>query len=226
MMTAVGFTSASCAAPEHAAGLVGERHVQGDDVGLAEHSVERREFGADFGGGFRAQEGIVGEHPHPEGPGTPRHFTAHPAGADQPQGLPVEFGAAEAGPVPLPCLHRLVRRRHLAHQRQQQRAGQLGRRDGVAGGRVHHRHALLGRGLDVDGVDPYAGAADHLEPGRAGQRLASDLGGAPHQHRVGVGDGRGELLALESGTLHQLEAIVAGERGEAFAGDLVGDQNA
>jgi len=72
--------------------------------------------------------------------------------------------------------------------------GQLGRRDGVARGRVHHDHATFGGSIDIDVVDAHAGPADDLEERRGGEHRSGDLGLGAHRDRVHVFDEFQNLL--------------------------------
>jgi hypothetical protein len=68
------------------------------------------------------------------------------------------------------------RRRRLGHRPRAAEdvgEGQLGRRDRVARGRVHHDDAALGGGLDIDVVHADAGPADDLEQAGRRQRTAA-----------------------------------------------------
>lgn len=71
--------------------------------------------------------------------------------------------------------------------------GEFGGGDDVRRRGVDHHYARLGGGLDVHVVQAHAGAGDHLEVLRGGDRLGIHLGGGADQDRVDVGD-RGEQL--------------------------------
>jgi len=92
-------------------------------------------------------------------------------------------------------LERRVRLRDVARHGGEQRDPVLGRRDGVGGGRVDDEAADLGRGLEVDVVDPDACAADNAElaPRRL-EYVAADLGLRLDDERVAERDLSAEVL--------------------------------
>ena len=85
---------------------------------------------------------------------------------------------------------RRVRRRDVAGEAQDVADGELGRRDDVRGRRVDDHDAGGRRRLDVDVVEPDAGARDDLEHRRRRDRLGVDLRRRADQHGVRVGEGR------------------------------------
>ena len=74
---------------DHAARLVGERSVGGDDVRFLEQVGKRDELDPDLLGLLARQVGVVGDHAHPECPGALRHLRADAAGTGQAQRLSV-----------------------------------------------------------------------------------------------------------------------------------------
>ena len=105
---------------------------------------------------------------------------------------------------------------------EQQRDRLLGGGDDVGGGRVDDHDAAGGGGRHVDVVQADAGPGDHLEPGRGGDRLGVDLGGAAHDHRVGVGQ-RGEQRR-PVGAVDVADVEVVGEHVDGGRGEFLGDQ--
>ena len=77
-----------------------------------------------------------------------------------------------------------------------------------------------GRHLDV--VQPDAGARDDLQPRRGGDRLGVDLGGAAHDHRVGLGE-RGEQ-GRPVGAVDVADVEVVGEHLDGGGGEFFGDE--
>ena len=148
------------------AGLVGQRRVQGDEIGAAQQVVELDLLHAQLHRPLRRQERIVGDHLHLQADGAVGDDRADVAAADHAQRLGGELDAQELGLLPLAGLRGAVGLRDLAGERHHQRERVLGGGDGIAEGRVHDDDALGGGGLDVDVVDADAGAADHLELGR------------------------------------------------------------
>ncbi len=102
----------------------------------------------------------------------------------------------------------------------------FGGRNGVPARRVHH-HDAPGRGRrDIDIVHADPGAADHLEPGRGGQRLGGHFGRAPDDQGVEIADARDQLVLLEASAGLDLEMGALREDGNAFGGNAVSGQNA
>jgi len=95
-------------------------------------------------------------------------------------------------------------------QRQHQRDGMLGGRDGVAERRVHHDDALGCRRRNIDIVDADAGAADDLEVFCIGENLRRHLGGRADGEAVKTADDFGELVFVlaETGLEIDLDAAV------------------
>ena len=107
--------------------------------------------------------------------------------------------------------------RHVAGQSEQQRHRVLGGRDDVGLRRVRDDDAHPGGGVDVDVVDPDAGAGDDLQAARLGEHVGIDLGGRADEDAVVVADAllevvRGPVVAevdVEPGRAQQVDAGVA-----------------
>ena len=69
---------------------------------------------------------------------------------------------------------------------------------------------------------PDAGPGDHLQARRGGDRLGVDLGGAAHDHRVGLGQ-RGEQRR-PVGAVDVADVEVVGEHVDGGGGEFFGDQ--
>ncbi len=110
----------------------------------------------------------------------------------------------------------------LPGDREQQREGLLGGGDDVGGGRVDHHHAPGGGGRYLDVVQADAGPGDHLQPGRGGDRLGVDLGGAAYDHRVRLGE-RGEQ-GRPVGAVDVAHVEVVREHLDGGGGEFFGDQ--
>jgi hypothetical protein len=80
---------------------------------------------------------------HAERARAPGDLAADPAGTHETERLPVQLGATEALPVPLPGLHRPVGSGHAAKECERERERELGRRYGIARRRGEHRDATL-----------------------------------------------------------------------------------
>src|SRR5262249_27249905 len=118
------------------------------------------------------------------------------AAADHAERLAEDLDAHELVLLPLAGAGRDVGLGDLPGQRQHQRDGVLGGGDRVAERRVHHDHALGGRGRGVDIVDADAGAADHLEVLRLLENLRRYLGGRADGEAVEVADDLGKLVLV------------------------------
>src|SRR6185295_14667877 len=210
-----------------AAGAVGQRRVEGDEVAAAEDVVELDLLDADLERALGAEEGIIGDdfHAKPERPvGDDR---ADIAAADDAERLVEELDAHEAVLLPLAGMRRGVGFGNLAGERHHQRQRMLGGGDGVAERGVHDDDAARRGGRDVDIVDADAGAADHFQVLRLGDELGRDLGRRADGKPVIGGDARGEciLVLAEIGLVGDLDAPVAEDLHGGF-GELVGDEYA
>ena len=76
--------------------------------------------------------------------------------------------------------------------------------------------------LDVDVVQADTGPGDHPEPGRVGQGLGIDLGGAAHDERVGVGQ-RGEQCGAVR-AVHVPDVEVGFEQGDGGRRQFLSDE--
>ena len=101
-------------ARQDAAGLVGQRRVQRDEIGAAQQFVEFDPFDAHRHGAFRRQERIIGDNLHPEPYGAVGDNRADIAATDQAERLAGKLDAHEAVLLPLARLGRLVGLRDLA----------------------------------------------------------------------------------------------------------------
>ncbi len=134
------------------------------------------------------------------------HDGSDVAAADDAQHLAGDLDAHEAVLLPLAGLGRGIGGRNLPGQREHQGDGVFGRGDGIAEGRVHHDHALGGRGRDVDVVDPDAGPAHHFQPGGRFEQLRRHLGGRADRQAVVLADDGRERLLVEAGLHVDLDA--------------------
>ena len=125
------------------AGAVGQRHVQGDEIGALEQLVKFDLFHTDFCGALFGQEGIVGDHFHFQAEGAVADDAADVAGADHAQSLGGQFDAHELGLFPFACVGRGRCFRDLTGDGEHHCDGVFGSGDHVAEGRVHHDHAFF-----------------------------------------------------------------------------------
>ena len=161
------------------------RRVQGDDVGAAEQVLEvLGPLDAELAEALGGDELVEGDDLHLEALGALGDELADAAEADHAEGLAVELGALELGPLPGAAGQRAVRLRDVAAEGEHQGQRVLGGGDRVRFGRVGDDHAAAGGGRDVDVVDAGSGAADHLEPLAALDQLGGHLGRRADQDRV------------------------------------------
>ena len=215
-----------CFGRDDVLGRIDQRRVQRDEIGTAQQIVELDLFDAHILGALRREEGVIGNHLHPQADGTVGDDRADIAGPDDAQDLAGDFDAHEAVLFPLAGARGGVRFGDLPRQRQHQRNGMLGRRDGIAEGRVHHDDALLRRRRNVDIVDPDTGTADHLELGRRRDDLLGDLAGRPNGKTIILADDFEQLVLVlaEIGLVVDVDAVVL-EDLHGGLGKLVGNEN-
>ena len=202
---------------------VGEWDVKGDEIGPAEQLVERHLLDMKRRGPFGREVGIVGDHLHAQAERPLGHESADVAAADYRQGLAGELDSHEARFLPLARLGRAVCGGNLAGEGEEEGDGVLGRGDGVAVGRVHHHDAAGRRRLDIDIVDPDAGAPhDPERPGPLEERRRH-LGGRAHGEALVAADDGGERRRVEARAHLGRDAprLEHAARGHAH---LVGDQ--
>ena len=169
--------------------LRGLRRVQGDDVGAAEQVLEALgPLDPELAEALGRDELVEGDDLHVEALGALGDELADAAEADHPEGLAVELGALELGPLPGAAGERAVRLGDVAAEGEHQGQGVLGGGDRVRFGRVGDDHAAAGGSRDVDVVDAGSGPADHLEPLAALDQLGGHLGRRADQDRVVGGD--------------------------------------
>ena len=173
---------------DHARGLGRLRHVDRDEVAGLQKLVEAQQRDAELLGACAGDVGVVGDHGHPEGLQALRDESADAAEADDADSLLVELDAGVLGALPETLGETRVCDRDVPGEAQDVPDRELGRGDDVGGGRVHDHHAGGGCGLDVDVVEADAGAGDHLEVRRRGDRLGVDVGRGTDEDRVGVSE--------------------------------------
>ena len=206
-------------------GAVGERGVQGDEIGAAQEIVELDLLDAQLHGALGREEGIEGDDLHPQANRAVGDDRADVAAADHAQRLGVKLDAQKLRLLPLAGLRGAVGLGDLAGERHHQRDGVLGGGDGVAEGRVHHDDALGGGGLHIDVVDADAGAADHPKLGCRGDELLGGLGGGANGEAVVVLDDLLQLVLREPDLHVGVDAALL-EDGDGGGRELVGDEDA
>ena len=173
-------------AGEHALRLRRGRHVQRQVVGGRVELRQVEQFHAeivrDGGGDVR----VVRHDAHLEGARAFHHFAPDAAQADDAERLAAQLVAHEFFLFPLAAARGRVGLGNVPRHGQHHGERVLGHRDGVAARRVHHQHAGLGGGFEIDVVHADPRAPDHAQLGRLLQHGLGDLHGGAHQQRVGV----------------------------------------
>ena len=212
-------------AAEDAAGLVGQRRVQRDEVGAGEQLVQLDLVDAKFDRAFGRQERVVGDDLHLQAVRAVGDDRADIAAADQAERLAGELDAHEPVLLPLAGLRGLVRLRDLAGEREQHRDRMFGGGDRIAERRVHDDDAARRGGGHVDRVDADAGAADDLQRGRpASIAAALILRRAADRDTVIAADDGVQFVRREARLFVDVDAAVAEDRRGARV-HLVGDQD-
>ncbi len=200
------------------------RHVQGDEVGAAEHLLDalgalHPELAEALGG----DELVEGDDVHVEALGALGDELADAAEADHAERLAVELGALVLGPVPAAGDQRVVRLGDVAKEGEGEGERVLGGGDRVRLGGVGDDDPAPGRGRDVDVVDAGAGTADHLQVGRQLDQLGGHLRRRADQDRVVAADLLAQLLLghLEP----EVDVEVGPQQVDAGVGDLLLDQD-
>ena len=98
------------------AGAIGQRRMQGDEIGLCQQFVKFNLFNPQTRCVFGCQIGIIAHHPHFQPLRPICHNRTDIATADNAQPLAGNLGSHEAGFFPFASLCRFIRRRNLACQ--------------------------------------------------------------------------------------------------------------
>jgi hypothetical protein len=117
-----------------------------------------------------------------------------------------------------------VRLGDVARLCQEQRQGLFGGGDDVGLRGVDDHDAAAGRLLDIDVVEPDAGARHHLQRGGRGQHLGGHLRGASDDEGVIRADLGGERSRRELGP--HVDLKVLGQQIEPLGGQGLGHQHA
>ena len=196
--------------------LVRERDVQGDDVGVAEQLVHRRQRHAERGGTVRCEVGVEGDDPHSEPLGEGRDDGADGAAAHDSERLVAKLDAHEAATLPTAVAGGAVGLRNSSRKRAHHGDSVLGRGHGIAVGRVHDHDAALGRGVYVDVIDAGARPAHDLEPDRLRQQIRGHSGRGADDEALVVADDFRQRRGREPRSHADLDAAL----GERLHGDL------
>ena len=215
---------------DEAARRVGHGQVQADDVAACERRLDRLgALGAQLAHALGRHVRVVGDRAHAERARPRRHQPADAAEAEQRERLVGELDAARSARAPRRRRAASAAAADVAGQREQQRERVLGGRDDVRLGRVADDDPARGRRLDVDVVDPDAGAADHAQRSGGRDQRGVDRRGRAHDERVGVASAAARSapgLELDdlAGLAQQLQARVGDRLGDdaaRYAGLLI-----
>src|SRR5882724_9769472 len=202
----------------------GQRRVDRDEVGARQQLVELDAVDAQPLGGLAREVRVEGDDLHTESERAARHLGADPTQADDAEDLAEKLHALQPVLLPPPGLQADVGGRQATGQRQQQTERVLGDRRGISTRGVHHDHATLGRGVDVDRVHAGTRPSDYLETLTRLDGGASHLGGAADDEAFVLADALDELALAERTDHLDFEAVLA-ERVDADGLKAVGDQN-
>ena len=175
---------------DHTTRLVAHWHMDGDEISAGVDFVKLHQFHLQRLGARQRQIRVVGQHPHAEGDGAPGDFASDAAHAEDAERFVVKFDALKFLAVPLTRFHGTVRLRNFPRQRHQHRECQLGGRDRVAAGGVHHHDATLRLGLDIHVIGTHAGAPHDAKLWGRLDDIFRHFGFGPHDHRGNFADQR------------------------------------
>ena len=210
---------------DHAAGGVGQRDVDGEEVSFRQQRLKVAELDARLLRAFGGDQRVVGEHAHAQPlAGDACHLGSDLAETEDAERLLAQLDAHELRALPEAGMQGAVGGGKVAREREHHRDGVLGGRDRVAGGCVEHEHAVPRRRLDVDVVDADTGASDHAQSRRGGEHLGGDLGLAANHERVVVADALAERARLEPG--HDVDLARGAQACHAVLGDRVRNEDA
>ena len=193
-----------------------------EEVRLGDGLIERQEFDAHVpclvGGHVR----VVGDHMHPERPGPIGDELADATEADHRQRLVGQFDTLPTRTFPAASRQRRVRLGDVAGLSQQQRHRVLGGRDDVALRCVDHHDPTTGRRLDIDVVEPDAGATDDEQLVGVLQNLGGDLRRGSNDEALRTDDVVEQRIQIELDI-----DLVAGsaQTVEPAFGDFFGDED-
>ena len=209
------------------AGLVGQRHMQGDEIGAVEQILQ-----LDFGhakrpGPLVRQEGIIGDHLHLQPHGAIAYDAANIAGTDHAKGLVEQLHPHKARLFPFPGLGRGIGLRDLTRDGKHHRDGMFGGGDRIAKRRVHHDHPFFCGRRDIDVIDANPCPAHDLQPRGKTQQLFGHLGGRTDRQPIILANDFSQLVFIlaEFRQVINLDPSIAKDLHGGF-GKLIGNENA
>ena len=179
---------------DHAACLLCQRHMHGDEIRRCKDIIERADGHAERLGPLFINIGIVSDHVHLKGKRTLRHTAPDASHADDAEGLAAELHADISLAVPAARVHRRVSRGDVARQREHHCHRMLRRCDRIASGGVDDDDAALRRRLYIDVVNANAGAPDDLQTICAFKHIRRHLRRRAHHESIVAADNLYEFL--------------------------------
>ena len=137
---------------------------------------------------------VIRNDVHVESERTLRNAAADTSHADHAKGLAAQLHTDERLAIPRPRVHRRIRRRNLACEREHHRHRVLRRGDCIAARRVDDNDTALRRRLYVDVVHADTCASDDLEFIGAREHIRRHLRRGAHHERIVVTDDLHEFL--------------------------------
>ena len=212
------------ALPDQRLCLRGAREVDRDEVRLDQESLEvGHQLDAQRLGPFLRHVRVVGHEAHAEGLRPLGNHGTDPPQAHHAKRLAVQLDPQEPLPLPPARLDAGVRLGDVAGLGQEQGDGVLGGRQDVGLGRVDHRDAAAGGGVEVHVVQADPGPAHDAKVLGPLQHLTGDLGLGPADQRVVRADGPGQSVGRKFRPDVDREFLP--QEVEARVGQRLGDQD-
>ena len=207
---------------EHAAGLVREGRVDGQEVRTREHGAKVVEqLDLQLVGATPVDVRVVRRHLHAEPLRLARHERADTTEANHPEPRRLDL-PAQVSAVPLPAPQELVGARHASGRREHEGDGELGGGYVVGVRCVDDQDVAPTGGVEVDVVDPHPASPDDLEALPCLKQLLVDLRATASDDGVVIADHPQELGPADAGAVVQGHSGI-GEHPEL---DVIGDEDA
>src|SRR6266404_114065 len=157
--------------------FIGQRRVQGNEVGRCQQLVEsfnelHLQTSRAGGGEIR----IVGDHAHAECDRAAAKLASNSAHADNAERLVVKLDAFEFFPAPLLASQTCIGLRNFSRDVQHQRERVFGSRNGVAARCIEHDYAATSCRFNVDVINADPGATDYAKFARGVQHVGGHFG--------------------------------------------------
>ena len=179
---------------DHAARLLRQRHMYRDKVRRCKDVVERPDGHAECLCTLLIDVRVIRNDVHVESERTLCNAAADASHADDAERLAAQLHADERLAIPRPRVHRRIRRRNLACEREHHRHRVFRRSDCIAARRVDDNDPALRRRLYVDVVHADTCASDDLEFIRTCNHIRRYLRRGAHHERIVVADDLHEFL--------------------------------